>query len=156
MGSVYSAGAAFFTSERTRDGPGLFPVRLFRDLSAFTFLLRHDGWSPPTDVWDQGGSALSPEVCFSARHMGSIYLLSISVMGRMNLRCWGSLEIISAFSPFLAFTWSVCVAFLNTHYTGMTCYARLAARLLVGQTWTRVQMFRLHLVSIFPLCQWHK
>lgn len=108
MGSVYSAGAAFFTSERTRDGPGLFPVRILRDLSAFTFLLRHDGWSPPTDVWDQGGSALSPEVCFSARHMGSIYLLSISVMGRMNLRCWGSLEIISAFSPFLAFTRSVC------------------------------------------------
>ena len=69
MGSVYSAGAAFFTSKRIRDGPGLFPVRLLRDLSAFTFLLRHDGWSPSTDVWgSRRFSVITRSVLFSPPH----------------------------------------------------------------------------------------
>lgn len=37
---------------------GLFPVRLLLDLSAFTFLLRHDGWSPLAAISDEGGSVV--------------------------------------------------------------------------------------------------
>lgn len=44
MASVYSAGPSSLWAHMGRSG--LFPVRPLRDLSAFTFLLEHDGWPP--------------------------------------------------------------------------------------------------------------
>lgn len=57
MGRVYRAGGRVLY-EPIWAGPGLFPVRLLRDLSAFTFLLWHDGWSPLAAISDGGSSAV--------------------------------------------------------------------------------------------------
>ena len=87
MGKVFTVPgpALFYGLMWARSG--LFPVRLLRDLSAFTFLPRRDGWCPLAAIErSRTSSGITRSALFNLPH--GVHLPAVLVvMGKMKFSC---------------------------------------------------------------------